>query len=227
MAVTITGTVLANQYFTGNGIAESYLSMASPLSGEAVKETLPQLAMSIVSGIAHKALSLKFNYYVLQQLAWVVFILLLGSLLFAGPWVWPTEDSATIEWLQEISEKKGPTYEKFFSSETEKDRAQSYAMPTTSATQRTMQRSTKTSSGAAVRGAQTKAQTGARVEARIAELQKTLAKKRSDQESESLLSKPAEPRFPLWAVGVGAGTLALAQLSLFVFGSYSGLGSSL
>ena len=62
MAVTITGIVLANQYFTGNGIVGSYLSMASPLSGEAVKETLLRLAMSIVSGIAHKALSLKFNY---------------------------------------------------------------------------------------------------------------------------------------------------------------------
>lgn len=225
MAVTITEIALANQYFTGNGIAGSYLSIASPLSDEAVKETLPQLAMSIVSGIAHKALGLKFNYYVLQQLTWVIFILLLGSLLFAGPWVWPTEDSATIEWLQEISEKKGPTYEKFFSSETEKNRAQSYAMQ--DSTEKTGLQF-KAKRGASVSsGGGNAASLEALKEARIAGLQKTLAKKRSAQESESLLSQPAEPRFPLWAVGVGAGTLALAQLSLFVFGSYSGLGSSL
>jgi cytochrome c-type biogenesis protein CcmH/NrfG len=142
-------------------------------------------AMEVSNAINPTIADLKFNYYVLQQLIWVVVILLLGSLLFVGPWVWPTDESATKEWLQEISEERGPTYDKFFSSDSSTTKEESTA-----------------------RGA------------RLAELRKTLQKEVAPDEY-------AEPRFPLWAVGVGAGTLALAQLSLFLFGSYSGLGSSL
>lgn len=142
-------------------------------------------AMEVSNAINPTIADLKFNYYVLQQLIWVVVILLLGSLLFIGPWVWPTDESATKEWLQEISEERGPTYEKFFAV------------------------TEGTSSGEA----------NARA-TRLAELRKTLQK-------EPTADEYFEPRFPLWAVGVGAGTLALAQLSLFLFGSYSGLGSSL
>ena len=34
-------------------------------------------------------------------------------------------------------------------------------------------------------------------------------------------------RIPLWLVGLVAGLAALTLLSLFIYGSYSGLGSSL
>jgi hypothetical protein len=142
-------------------------------------------AMEVSNAINPTIADLKFNYYVLQQLIWVVVILLLGSLLFVGPWVWPTDESATKEWLQEISEERGPTFEKFFSA------------------------------GPNLSGEEVGART-----TRLAELRKTLR-------TEVAEDRYSEPRFPLWAVGVGAGTLALAQLSLFLFGSYSGLGSSL
>ena len=34
-------------------------------------------------------------------------------------------------------------------------------------------------------------------------------------------------RVPLWAVGLAGGMAALTMLGLFLFGSYSGLGSSI
>lgn len=153
-------------------------------------------AMEVSNAINPTIADLKFNYYVLQQLIWVVVILLLGSLLFIGPWAWPTDESATKEWLQEISEERGPTYEKFFA-------------PAKANSGNTAQTKTIAEENAAKAGA-------------IADLRKTLAKG-----EELVVDEYSEPRFPLSAVGIGAGTLALAQLSLFFFGSYSGLGSAL
>ena len=37
----------------------------------------------------------------------------------------------------------------------------------------------------------------------------------------------ATGRFPLWLIGTGAGIAAISVLSLFLYGSYTGLGSSL
>ena len=177
--------------------------MAFQMDGIYLEEygyTIYRAAMDISNAINPTVADLKFNYYVLQQLLWVVVILLIGSVIFLGPWAWPTEDSATIEWLEEIVEEKGPTYEKFFASKG------SDRVPTPAE----------------------KAAAAARAEA-LSGLKKTLTKKKASEgnNDEPSQTNYAEPRFPLWAVGVGAGTLALAQLSLFIFGSYSGLGSSL
>lgn len=37
----------------------------------------------------------------------------------------------------------------------------------------------------------------------------------------------SKARIPLWIIGFGAGTAALLLVILFVYGSYTGLGSSL